>query len=296
MRGGLLGLALALLLGGCAGKPHETFVASQLSWEAEREVSLSNPDNYLGLVALLWVEDGDSTIGSAEDADLRFDPAYAPPSLGVLEVADGQVTFVPATGVAVQVVGVDFDDVSDRIELIPDAQGTPTRVQVGELIFWIVDRGGRLAVRARHPESAVLEAYRGTDRFTPDVDWQVVARWQPYESPRAIQQPNILGSTYADAAVGELHFELQGTACVLEPTGDPDSLFLIFGDETNGDVTYGGGRFLRVPVPDDDGLLVIDFNRAYNPPCAYTEFTTCPLPLPRNRLAVPVTAGEKAPH
>jgi uncharacterized protein (DUF1684 family) len=190
---------------------------------------------------------------------------------------------------------VDGEPVRDAV-LRSDAEGEPSRVQLGRFSFWLIDRSGMLGIRVRDPQNSVLAAFDGVDHHAADADWRVPARFLPYATPHEVAMPNVLGSTYQSESPGRLEFEWQGETHTLEPTGsDPAGLFLVFGDATNGKTTYGGGRFLRVPEPDADGRLLLDFNRSYNPPCAFSPFTTCPLPTESNRLPFEVTAGERTP-
>lgn len=162
------------------------------------------------------------------------------------------------------------------------------------LRWFVMRRDGRWAVRLRDRAHLALAAFHGVEYFPVDPAWRVTARLVAHPTPVTIPVPTILGSVNQTPSPGVLHFSLNGTEQRLVALGQPDKpLSLIFADATSGRETYGSGRFLTVNAPNADGETVIDFNRAYNPPCAFTPFATCPLPPAGNRLAIPIPAGEK---
>ncbi|MCB9899298.1 MAG: DUF1684 domain-containing protein [Planctomycetes bacterium] len=267
-------------------------LADHAAWIARREAGLRSETGYLALCGLHWVEPGSQSVGSASDSDRVF-PAWTPARLGELTRSDDALLFVPASGVE---LFADEAPVDGPVALLTDADdGGPTRLRVGTLTFWGIRRGERVGLRLRDARSPVLASYVGTPRYDFDPEWRVTARFVPYATPREVRVANILGDLAPDTVPGELVFEHDGRTLRLLPTGDVEhGLGLMFGDATNGRATYGGGRFLALDVPDADGRVVLDFNRAYNPPCAYSPYTTCPLPLDENVLDVEVTAGERA--
>jgi uncharacterized protein (DUF1684 family) len=305
---------LVLLTGGCAtGGPvdaHADWRTGCLEWRAEREEHLRSPDGYLALSNLVWLADGDSCFGADPSCAVVFADDDIPVAVGVLRLANGVVSldlsgFAPLE--SVKWLDVDPPPVrisetgivghsADAYLLASDMTGSPNRVTLGRRTFWVIDRAGQIGIRVADPQSPVLESFGGTDWFEPDESWRVRARFEPYSEAVAMDVPNVLGTAYDDESPGVLRFERAGRAYELHPTGSgPESMSLIFGDATNGAVTYGGGRFLGVSAPDADGMVWLDFNRAYNPPCAFSPFTTCPLPPAGNRLELAVTAGERMP-
>ncbi len=173
--------------------------------------------------------------------------------------------------------------------------GDPTILSYGPLQWWVISRDGMLGVRVRNMESAHLANFEGIDRFDFDADWNVTAQFLPFEKPRLFEYPTILGTMREEAAPGVLVFERDGQQYEMIPfeRKEGTALFLVFGDISNSSQTYEGGRFLYVDMPDETGKTTIDFNRAYNPPCAFSAYSTCPQPLRQNRLSVVVDAGEK---
>lgn len=264
-------------------------------WKAQRDERLRQPTGWLSLAGLFWLEEGESTVGSDPSSDLVFPPA-APSRLGVFERHGTEFTFVAEPGIE---LSSDGEPVT-RLALASDASGAPTTLTHGSLSFYVIERGKRVGVRLKDSESELIASFEGMEYYPVDASWRIDARFEIYEEPRTIAVPNVIGGTLESSAPGVAVFEIDGREYRLEPTGDPaDEMFFVFGDETNGAETYGGGRFLYAGPPAADGSIVLDFNRAYNPPCVFTPYATCPLPRPEDKLALEIEAGEKtfgAPH
>ena len=180
-----------------------------------------------------------------------------------------------------------------RRQLASDASETPDRILNGSRAVMVISRSGKVALRVWDSESPVRKGFKGIDTFPPDPRWRITARWEAYPQPRPVEVPSAVGTSTHEIAPGRAWFKVDGKEVSLEPTLDGDSLFFVFKDRTAPKETYGAGRFLDAPAPRN-GTVVLDFNRAYNPPCAFTSFATCPLPLPENVLPVRIEAGEKA--
>jgi hypothetical protein len=176
-----------------------------------------------------------------------------------------------------------------------DAEGEPTVVKHGSVSFYLIKRGERLGVRIKDSRNPALLAFHGIDSYPIDLKWRFDARFDASPAGKTISVPNILGSVEQEKSPGAVVFELEGKELrigAVTESGTED-LFLIFGDQTNGVETYGGGRFLYAAPPDKNGRVVLDFNKAYNPPCVFTPYATCPLPPTQNRLPIRIEAGEK---
>ncbi|MDX1382784.1 MAG: DUF1684 domain-containing protein [Thermoanaerobaculia bacterium] len=267
---------------------HATFLAELETWRQERDEGLRRDDGWLSLAGLYWLEPGVHRFGSAADNELVFPESSSPPLLGELTVGAGAVVVRAAPGVELTVAG----EPAAEAELASDADGDPTPVEHGSLLFYVVARGDRLALRLKDRASPLLASFPGMSYHPPDPAWRVVARFEPYDPPTTILVPNITGTPLEETCPGRAVFEVDGQSYALEPTGLPgERLFFVFGDATNGKTTYGGGRFLYADWPEDDAV-VLDFNRAYNPPCVFTPWATCPLPPPQNRLPIAIAAGE----
>lgn len=260
------------------------------AWRQQREKSLRNESGYLALAGLYWLKDGYQTFGSAGDNGIVFPAGRAPERAGAFSVKAGQVTVSSTPGVELL---LDGQSVSTT-RMASDAEGAPTKIRLGDLTFWVIERSGRLGIRLRDPQCPILKGYRGTPCFEYAPQWRVQARFEPFETPRSVEVPNILGTKSMMETTGRLVFTIDGQSYALQPTSvSKTSYSIIFGDQTNGRQTYGGGRFLRVPVPAEGSTTVIDFNHAYNPPCAYNPHTTCPMPPAENKLVLPIEAGER---
>jgi uncharacterized protein (DUF1684 family) len=260
-------------------------------WRTEREAGLMEPDGWLALVGLHWLEPGANTVGGVETADVPLPSDAAPPEVATLLLAeDGTVTLEPVEGAGLEVDGRP----ALRGFLTSDADGKPDIMTLGRLRFYLIDRDGAIGVRVKDPEAPTRKGFQGLEWYPPDPAYRIEATFEPYDTPKEIPIPTVLGTESMSPSPGLLRFEIDGVEHTLEPvarsTNEP--LFVIFRDATSADTTYGAGRFLMTPPPAD-GTVVLDFNRAYNPPCAYTPYATCPLPPPSNWLPVPIAAGEK---
>jgi hypothetical protein len=262
-------------------------------WREERRANLLSEDGWFSLVGLYWLEPGASTFGSGEDADLGF-PAGTPERIGTFHLEDGEVTLEPAAGSGLRIA--DGEPVAGTIPLAADTSGDPTVLQLGTLSFYVIERGGKYGIRAKDSASPALQAFEGLEYFPLDPAWRIEAQLEPEEGA-TVTVPNVLGQVEDVRAPGTLTFRAPGGEELhLTPMQEApgEDLFIVFGDPTNGHGTYGGGRFLYADPPGEDGRVVLDFNRAYNPPCAFTPFATCPLPPDVNKLDVAVRAGEKS--
>ena len=266
--------------------------ASVEAWHRKRVERLRQPDSWLTLVGLFPLHEGDNTMGSAPDNDMVLEKKF-PAHLGVVDRKGETFHFTPAEEVTFTLDGRDLDG---PVELAPDTSGHPTIVRHGAFGFYVIQRGDRFFVRAKDNDNPLRASFHGIERFPVDPSWRITARWVAYERPRSLEIPNVLGQLSEEPLYGEIVFTHEGQTIHLYATGDPGSgeqLSLIFGDTTNGEETYGGGRFLDIDPPRPDGTIVVDFNLAYDPPCVFTPYATCPLPPPENVLPFAVTAGEK---
>ena len=258
-------------------------------WQAERLARLQRPDGWLSLVGLHWIENGRQTIGSAEGNDIRL--ATGPAKLGTLDSDGKTVTLTLAEGVDAKI----GDGASRSAPLAADATGAPTFVTFGSANFHVIERSGRLALRVKDAEAETRTQFKGLDYYPIDGAFRFQAKYVPHEAGKTIPIANIIGTLDPMPNPGQVVFEKDGQEYRLEAVDEGDGqLFLIFADRTSGKETYGAGRFLYAapPAPGTD-TVVVDFNRAYNPPCVFTPHATCPLAPPENRLDLAVTAGEK---
>jgi hypothetical protein len=265
------------------------------AWQADRLAGLTAERGWLTLIGLYWLEPGENRIGTAENDHVRFGTEFAPGELGSLFLEKKEdswrVRLVPAPGSGLQLNG----EPAAEIELATDIDPEPDILSAGELEFFIIRREDRFAVRAKHPQAETAVGFTGLDYYPIDPDWRIEARFVPYDEPKPILIPSVIGTTSESLVPGEVRFEIEGEDHVLLPLSggvDDPEWFYVFRDGTSGHGTYPPGRFL-VSGAAVDGSVILDFNRAYNPPCAFTPYATCPLPPKENWLSVAIEAGEK---
>lgn len=272
--------------------PSPDYVHEIEGWRAQREEGLRAPDGWLSVVGLHWLREGTNTIGSAEGSDIRL-PLSAPPRVGTIEFSRGRAVIRVAPGVTVK----SKDAPITELELHSDHQGKPDLLAVGPITLYVIERGGRHALRIKDTESPRRRQFRGLEWYPVRESYRVQARFTPYDPPKKIPIANVLNTVEPMPSPGYVTFHLGGRELRLDPVlEEPDAkeLFFIFKDMTAGKETYPAGRFLYAEMPKD-GQVVLDFNKAYSPPCAFTSFATCPLPPRQNRLDVRIEAGEKKP-
>ncbi|HJW05643.1 MAG TPA: DUF1684 domain-containing protein [Rhodanobacter sp.] len=263
-------------------------------WRAGRIERLTAPDGWLSLVALEWLKEGANRIGSAADNDLVL--GVGPAHLGVVTLErDGSLRIVldKDSGATIDGNAVGAATLVDDAHVEGDA--APTRVAFGSASFYVIDRDGRKGLRVKDTEAPSRRHFAGIDAFAIDPSWRIEASWVPAPPGETLEMGTAIGTIDKYPVPGKLEFSRDGKHFellpVIEVPGDAQ-YFIVFADRTSGKETYGAARFLYVDPPQD-GKVVLDFNKAYNPPCAFTPFATCPLAPPENRLDLRVTAGEK---
>jgi uncharacterized protein (DUF1684 family) len=274
-------------------------VAPTASYRAEIEkarsariAELKADDGWLTVAGLFWLKPGKNVAGSAATSDIVL-PAKAPARLGVFELADGQVTFT-----ADEAARVTSGGASVRSRIMDTREGDRTALEAGDLRMVLIRREDRYGIRMRDMNSVMRRGFQGLTYFPLAEKYRVTAAFTAYPEPRTIRVPNVLGQNPEMVSPGFVTFTIDGHSLRLEPVYETDEktdLFFILKDLTSQDSTYPAGRFLHTPLPQN-GQVTVDFNLAYNPPCAFTDFATCPLPPRQNQMAVRIEAGEKAYH
>jgi uncharacterized protein (DUF1684 family) len=263
------------------------------AWRAAREERLKAPGGWLSVVGLTWLKEGSNTVGSDRTSDVVL-PAPAPAKVAVIDLAQGKASVTVESGVKV----TSKDAPVTAMALRPDtAKDGPDVLTFGSLSFFVIERGGRYAIRLKDDASPRRKQFTGLKWFPVREDYRVVAKFEPHPMTKRILIPTFIGTEEEMVSPGFVTFELNGVKHRLEPVleeSDAKELFFIFKDLTSGKETYPAGRFLYTPLPKD-GTVTIDFNKAYSPPCAFTAFATCPLPPKQNRMETRVEAGEKRP-
>jgi uncharacterized protein (DUF1684 family) len=259
------------------------------SWYDKRVERLKSESGWLTLVGLFPLAEGRHTFGSAEDNECVF-PASAPAHAGTIVVENGKprLESEPNSGLTVNGAAV------DRIDLATDQDGEPTEVTLGTISFYVIDRPGSLYLRVKDSANPLRSEFTGIDRYPVERKWRVAAHLERYNPPKKLTIPNVMGFDEIVDCPGVLTFKIGKKEFQLEPISESkEDMWIVFGDATNGHETYGGGRFVYIPAPDADGNTLIDFNKSYNPPCVFTPYATCPLPIRENVLPVRIEAGEK---
>ncbi len=259
------------------------------AWQAQRLQTLTKPDGWLTLIGLHFLKPGENTVGAASDNAVVL--AKGPAHLGAFTLEqNGMVRAAFNTGIEARVEG----QLRLAANLRDDTHGKPTMVTVGTVSMYVIDRDGKKALRVKDSEAESRKHFLGLDYFPIDPSWRIEAEWVPFEKPKEIPIRNILGNVSPAMILGKAVFTRDGHTYELLPIQeDPDApLFFIISDQTSGDQTYAAARFLYADHPGE-GKVILDFNKAQNPPCAFTPFATCPLPPKENQLPFAVTAGEK---
>jgi uncharacterized protein len=249
-------------------------------------------ENWLPLAGLFWLKEGESSFGADASNAIIF--PKGPKRAGVFTRHGKEVALSLAPGVRATIAG---NPTTETI-LQPDTSATPTIIEMGSLRFQLIARGERVGIRLKDVESDAARNYRKPQFFPLDLNYRVTAKWEPAKSKQRIDVPNVLGDTTPTPVPGVVSFQLNGQEYRLTALEEGDKgkkLFFVFSDATNQTQTYHAGRFLKAD-PALTGTVVLDFNRAYNPPCAFTPYATCPLAPKENRLSAAIPAGEKYDH
>ncbi|HEX6833060.1 MAG TPA: DUF1684 domain-containing protein, partial [Rudaea sp.] len=256
------------------------YEAQVQAWRTARVERLKNPNGWLTLVGLNWLKPGKNTLGSAKDNSIVI--ASAPAHLGTVTLDASKATIVLDPKADAKIDGAK----TAQAELLDDSHEKPTTVSFGTTSFYLIRRVDKFGLRVKDSEATTRKNFAGIDYFDIDPSWRVEAKWEAYNPPHQIEQTDILGLTEKVTVPGAATFQHDGKTYKVEPIiealGDKE-LFLVFADKTSGKETYGAARFLYADMPKD-GKVILDFNKAYNPPCAFTPYATCLLPTKQNRV------------
>jgi uncharacterized protein (DUF1684 family) len=284
----LLMAALALLL--AAPQSPAGYRAEIEKYRRDRIAELTAPDGWLAVRGLFWLHEGANTAGSDPASDIRL-PRRTAKRLGVFTLAKGQVSFAADLGASVTAAG-------KPVTTFTFGRGEESSITSAGVSLAVIRRGDKIGLRMRDPESPNRTGFKGLKYFPLSSAYRLQAKYTAYEKPKQVPVPNVLGQLVSMESPGYVEFTIKGQSYRLEPvyeTSRHEDLFFIFKDLTSRTETYEAGRFLHTPLPRD-GVVDLDFNRAYNPPCAFTEFATCPLPTKENQLSVRIPAGELRFH
>jgi uncharacterized protein len=282
----LAAVPVSSFLSGSPGSSGRASAAETESWRAQRERDLTSDTGWLTVAGLTFLEPGANSIGSDRDSDVVL-PHPAPAQAGELTRQDRSVWFTPAAGSGILLNGA---PVVEKIQL-----KARDRLASGGVTFQLHESGERIGIRIRDVNSPLRRSFRGLRWFPVREAWTIDATFVPYDRPRVTTVANVLGDYEQLTIPGDVVFQVKGQEVRLQAAQAGKRLWLIFSDATAPRETYRI-RFLYADAPSPEGRVTLDFNRAYNPPCAYNPFTTCPVPPAANRLKIPITAGERIPR
>jgi uncharacterized protein (DUF1684 family) len=268
------------------------YVRTVKDWRAKAEQGLKRDNGWLTLAGRYPLKQGENTFGTGKGNDVIFPPGLGPVGMGSVWIEPGKVTIKLVEGYKMKTWDGEF--MGER----PVNTSSENRdwISAGRTSFQIIERNGKYILRLADNESEVRKGFGHRVWYDVDDNYRVNAKFIPYDPPRKVPIVNVLDEISDEPSPGYLEFEIFGRKYTLDVVGDDDGLFTIFKDKTAGDTTYGSGRFLYVEEkPKPNTIFKLDLNRAYNPPCAFSEFTTCPLPPKQNILDTKIEAGEKYP-
>ncbi|HEV3315353.1 MAG TPA: DUF1684 domain-containing protein [Candidatus Angelobacter sp.] len=269
-----------------AGADTSAYQQSVEKWRQSYEAGLKADGGWLTVSGLFWLHEGENRFGSDPLSDIVLPASSVPAAAGYFDFHAGKTVVYVNPGVPLMLKG----KAADGAELQPDSGDVLT---IGDLTLFVHGSGDRLGIRVKDKNSKIRKEFTGLQWYPIDEAYHVTARYVPYDSPKSAEVPNILGDTEKVSFAGYVTFSLRGQDYRLDAeAGQTGRLFIVFRDLTSGKETYPAARFLDAEAPKD-GSVVLDFNQARNPPCAYNPYTTCPLPAPGNRLRVEIPAGEK---
>jgi uncharacterized protein (DUF1684 family) len=287
-------MLLSIGFQGCS-KPEDRedriYVQEVQKWHNKRIASLKKSDGWLSLTGLYWLKEGRNSFGGSEKNNIKFAGINLPPKMGEFLLKDSVIFIEVEPGITI----THDDQPILKMKLSYNGTGDPTILRYQSLLWYVIKRGDRYAIRLKDSQSESLKNFKGIETYPIQSKWRVTANFIPYETPGTIEVPNVLGTIIDSPSPGKLSFTLENRNYTLDPIADPEDKrwFIIFGDETNGEETYGAGRYMYIDAPGVDGTTIIDFNKSYNPPCVFTPYATCSLPPDQNFLEIRLTAGEK---
>jgi len=258
-------------------------------WRSDEAADLKKEDGWLTLAGLFWLKDGVNTVGTGSHFDVRLTDNFTQGKFGEIDFKNGVATLKVASGVKAESDGKPVS----TIDLVSDEKGKPSEIRVGSQMFYLIRREDRFGIRLKDNQSKARVAFKGLNWFPVDESFRVQAHLEAFPEPKELMVPNVLGGHFKMKSPGLLRFALQGRPYSLQPVlQDDGSLFIIFRDPSNSSETYSAGRFLNADKPVND-KTTLDFNKAENPPCAFTPYATCPLAPEGNDLPIAIKAGEK---
>lgn len=262
-----------------------SYTAQVQQWRQQKEAALKADDGWLTVTGLLWLKEGANRIGSDPSSDILLSDQIAPAHLGTLNIQGGSASFEAAPDSKVTVNG-------NHVATAPIRPNSQDVVAVNRIKLLLLKRGNRYALRLKDNDAAQRRNFAGLSWYPVTEEWRVTAKFVPFPTPSKLVLDNIIGDQEEVESPGYVVFEKDGKEYKLQASSSGRGLFIVFRDQTSGKETYGSARFLYTSEPEN-GKVVLDFNEAANPPCAFTAYATCPIAPPQNRLSIAIPAGEK---
>jgi uncharacterized protein len=253
-------------------------------WRAEHQRKLAAEDGWLTVVGLDWLKDGENRVGADPSSEVPLPPGSAPRRVATISLLAGKVMLHPAPGVALTLNGKPATETVLRED--------DDILAINRLKFYLIRRGDKAGIRLKDNDSATRKRFQGLSWYPVDPAWRIQAKYTAWDKPHSLVFHNTIGQQESEPSPGYVTFQKDGREFRLEPTVDDGELFFVLRDQTSGKTTYGASRFLYAEQAKN-GVVTLDFNKAENPPCAFTAYATCPLPPAQNRLALAINAGEK---
>lgn len=287
-------LFVQIIITGCSQKKEIDFAGYKKEieqWQQKRAEGLKKEDGWLSLAGLFWLKEGENKMGTDSSNAIIFPVERSPKYAGSIFLKNGELRLKVNKGVEIKVK----DSLVTEMMLQPDQSGKsePTLMKLNSLTFYVIKRGEQFGVRVKDKNNPARLNFEGLEYFSIELKWRLEAKFEPYNPVKIIPIVNVLGNVNNGTCPGAVVFEVDGKTYRLDALQEAKELFVIFNDQTSGKETYGMGRYLYTEMPDSNNNVVIDFNKAYNPPCAFTVFATCPVPPQQNFLNFRIEAGEK---
>ena len=285
----ILGMTPIVFSSDLHGDRSNTFIQEELKWREQRDREMRASTSWLNIAGLFWLKEGENSFGTSGKNPIKLPEGSARAFAGSFFLDKGKVTVAAKQGTPLKIDGKTIH----KAELKGDDTAEPDVVELNKLRMWVIKRFDQYAVRLRDFNHLPYKNYKGLDFFRPTEKYKIQAEYHPFPEPKKVEVGTAVGLNTEMTSPGYVIFEIEGKLYRLDAfSGDPKTLFFIFGDETNGKETYEASRFMDANILEN-GKVDMNFNRAYNPPCAYTPFATCPLPPPQNQLKIQIFAGEK---
>ena len=285
----ILGTTRSMLSAVLSADDPDTFIQKELKWREKRDEEMKAPTSWLNIAGLFWLKEGENRFGTSGENPIKLPKGSAPPFAGTFFLDNGTVTVTAEQGTELTIDGNSIY----KSQLKGDDRGKPDVVVLNNLRMWVIKRFDQYAIRLRDLDHAPYKKYKGLDYFSPSEKYKIQAEFHAFPEPKILEVGTAVGKNTEMNSVGYVTFKIDGQTRRLEAfSGGPNALFFIFGDATNGKETYEASRFMTAQILEN-GKVDLNFNRAVNPPCAYTPFATCPLPPPQNQLKIRIPAGEK---